>query len=194
MSSPVLGRAGYVPPASTTPTAAPGSVGRRARRSAGSAPRAAASRTGPSAPPSSGSMTWVSGSPRRALHSSRTGPRSVRIRPAYRKPRNGRAAAGQLGEDRPVDVGQDRVDVRLGHVGEWRVGAHPARVRPGIAVAEPLVVARRRQGDRPHAVAHGDDGRFGPVQPFLDDDPRPVAPAVQLVERAGRVRARARGP
>ena len=98
-------------------------------------------------------MTWVSGSPKRALHSSRTGPSAVRMRPAYNAPRNGVAATGQLAQDRDVEAGDELRGALVGQVGQRRVRTHPAGVRATVAVEQALVVARQRQGDGALAVA-----------------------------------------
>ena len=69
-----------------------------------------------------------------------------------------RAAPRQLREDRPVDGREDPLDRLVAEVGQRRVGTHAAGVRTQVAVAQALVVARRRQrhgfapvADRDHA-------------------------------------------
>ena len=63
-------------------------------------PRAAASRIGPSATASRGRIACVSGSPKRALHSSRTGPSVGEHQAGVERATERGAAAGQLGQDR----------------------------------------------------------------------------------------------
>ena len=64
------------------------------------------------------------------------------------------------------------VDRRVVEVGQRRVRAHAAGVRAAVAVAQPLVVAGRGQGDRAGPVAHGDDARLAALEPRLDDEGR----------------------
>ncbi len=137
-------------------TAAPGSVG-TAVRPAGSEPRAAASRIGPSAVARRGRIACVSGSPKRALHSSRIGPVGGQHEPGVQRATERGPASGQLGQDRPVDRLEQGHGLVVGQVRDRAVGAHPAGIRAGVAVAEPLVVARDGQGDRLATVAQGDE-------------------------------------
>ncbi len=87
----------------------PGRVGSRPSRGPRSAsaaarsPRAAASRSGPSATASRGRIACVSGSPKRALHSSSTRPVVGQHQARVERATERGAAAGQLREDRPVE-------------------------------------------------------------------------------------------
>ena len=71
-----------------------------------------------------------------------------------------------------MDRLEDSVDRGVIEVGQWRVGTHPARVRSEVVVAEPLVVAGRRQCDRGRAVADRDDARLATGQSLLDHEGR----------------------
>ena len=50
------------------------------------------------------------------------------------------------------------------------VRAHAAGVRPGVALADALVVLRGRHGDDRAAIAEGHERHFLAVEAFLDDD------------------------
>ena len=91
-------------------------------------PRAAARSSGPSGSASRGRITWVSGSPNRALHSSRTGPVRGEHQASVERATERGAAAGQLGQDRPVEALEQLVGL-VGEVRQRAVGAHPAGVR-----------------------------------------------------------------
>ena len=75
-----------------------------------SRPRAAASSNGPSATARRGRITWVSGSPKRALNSSSRGPSAVSIRPGVERAAERRAASGELAKDRSVEPLDDVLD------------------------------------------------------------------------------------
>ena len=183
-SSPSIGVAGARPPRVASRRQddrrrlAPGSVGQppRRRRSARAAPResprAAASSSGPSAPPSRGRIAWVSGSPKRALNSSRTRPVRGQHQPGVQGAAERRPAPGQLGQDRPVEA-STRIRRRrvVGQVRQRAVGPHAAGVRPGVAVERAACGRARRQGHGVAAVADRDDARLGTGQPLLDDAP-----------------------
>jgi hypothetical protein len=78
------------------------------------------------------------------------------------------AAALQLGQ-RGLDVLlHDLVDQALGQVGDRRVGAHASGVRPGVAVAHPLVVAGDAHQRGPLAVAEREDRQLGAGHALLD--------------------------
>ena len=53
-----------------------------------------------------------------------------------------------------------------------RIRAHAAGIRAGVAIADALVVLRRRHRQRGHAIHHRDETGFLAVQEFLDDDAR----------------------
>jgi hypothetical protein len=59
-----------------------------------------------------------------------------------------------------------------------RVAAHPAGVRPLVAVADPLVVLRRRERDGTLAVAERQERDLFAVEELLDDDLRRAEAAV----------------
>ncbi len=80
------------------------------------------------------------------------------------------AAAGQFGEDRAVESGDEIVRRLVREVGQGRVRAHAAGVRPGVAVPEPLVISRDRQRQRVPTVTHSDQARLASFEPLLDDD------------------------
>ena len=95
-------------------------------------------------------MTCVSGSPSRALHSSRTravvGEHQAGVQEAAER----RAAAGQLGQDRPVERSTRIASTAVvGQVGQRAEGAHPAGVRARVAVARAACGRGRRQRERP---------------------------------------------
>ena len=124
-----------------------------------------------------GISTWVSGSPNRALNSSTRGPRSVSISPANRQPTNGvprRASSSTTGWWIAFD---ELGDV---HPGDRRVGAHPAGVRPGVAVLGALVVLRRAERERARPVAEGEERDLGPFEELLDHDRLPERAAAAI--------------
>ena len=112
------------------------------------------------------------------------------------RPDERRPAPAQLGEDRHVDLAQDRDEERLGQVGERRVGAHATGVRSVVAVAEALVVAGSRQGDHVPAVRDRDDARLASDQSLLDQDdlvrPGPEEPLEVRLDHRGVARDRGR--
>ena len=81
------------------------------------------------------------------------------------------APAGELGEQRQVERRHDPCHGVIRQVRQRAVGAHPAGVRAGIAVTQPLVVAGSRQGEGRDPVGEGDDARLRTAQPLLDHDP-----------------------
>ena len=151
---------------------------RRARRPAGAAP---------GRPPGGAGSTCVSGSPKRALHSRRTGPSAVSIRPAYSAPRNGvprRASSARIGRWKASRIAST---ASSGRSVERAERAHAAGVRAAVAVEQALVVARDRERERVAAVAQGDDAGLGPCEPFLDHDPRrPACARAPAAERGDR--------
>ena len=56
-----------------------------------------------------------------------------------------------------------------------RIGAHASGVRPGIAVAQPLVILAGCERKHMTAVGHRNEARFLAVHEFLDDDTRGAA-------------------
>ena len=82
------------------------------------------------------------------------------------RPDERRAASGQFGQHRPVHD----VDDVLGIHGHRRVRAHPARVRPRVAVPDTLEVLRGRKRDRTHAVAECEHRDFLALQELFDHD------------------------
>ena len=75
-------------------------------------------------------------------------------------------------EHGPDDLGLDPLADGVGDDRGRRVGAHPARVGPGVALADPLVVLGRREEHV--ALAVGEDEHAGLLAPekVLDDDRR----------------------
>ena len=144
------GRPGSRRPRARSPTVAPsrtgsrdGSVGRDRRRGPRRAAAGPAARRGGAGSPGSRGRRagrWYSSRTRAVGGQHQAGVQEA----AERDP-----AAGQLGEDRDVDRLDDGVDRRIVEVRQRRVGAHAAGVRAAVPVAQPLVVARRRQGDAP---------------------------------------------
>ena len=78
-----------------------------------------------------------------------------------------RAAPGELVDDRLVDALDELGDI---HRGDRRVGAHPAGVRPGVAVLGALVVLRGAERERARPVAEGEERDLGPFEQLLDHD------------------------
>src|SRR5437588_12799907 len=62
------------------------------------------------------------------------------------------------------------LDLQLLEPGNWGVGAHTSGVRPFVAVEGTLVVLSRREGQRPPAVADGEQRELGAFQQLLDDN------------------------
>ncbi len=52
-----------------------------------------------------------------------------------------------------------------------REGSHAAGVRPLVAVERPLVILRRRQDPRAHAIGQDEERGLAPAQELLDDHP-----------------------
>ncbi len=66
-----------------------------------------------------------------------------------------------------------------------RIGAHPTGVRPGIAIAQALVVAGRANGNHLGAAHQGKDGDLAPGEPLFQDQLRTGPRAVQQVVDRG---------
>ena len=99
-----------------------------------------------------------------------------------------RAAARQLVDDGLVDGGDDAGHERVG-LRHRRVGAHAAGVRAGVAVADPLVVARRSERHGALAVAQRQQRELLAGHELLHDH-RKVAEAVgdeHVLERRARL-------
>src|SRR4029079_5271081 len=79
-------------------------------------------------------------------------------------------ATRQLGQDRAVEALDELVGCVIRQVFEWAVCPHPARIRPDIEIAEPLVVAREGQGECLLAVAERDQTRLTSLESLLDED------------------------
>ncbi len=73
-----------------------------------------------------------------------------------------RAALHELAEHRQVHPLEYLARLVVRDVGQRREGAHAARVRPGVAVPDPLVVAGRREGDCGLAGGDGEERSSGP--------------------------------
>ena len=82
-----------------------------------------------------------------------------------------RAAARELVDHRLVHAG-DRSATSASASGHRRVAAHAAGVRAGVAVADPLVVARRGERDGALAVAQREQRELVAVEELLDHDRR----------------------
>ena len=105
------------------------------------------------------------------MHSRRTGPPVGQDQAGVEEADEWRADAGELVEDRAVDRGDDVGRLVRHEVLERAVGPHPAGVRSRVAVTEPLVVARRREGHGRVAVGQCDHRRLRTEQPPLQDHP-----------------------
>lgn len=81
------------------------------------------------------------------------------------------APAAQLRQRRVHHVAHHVVDQIRRGPRQRRVRAHAARVRPGVAVADPLEVLRRQQRHRRLAVGDHEQGDLGTGQVLLDHHP-----------------------
>ena len=81
--------------------------------------------------------------------------------PRVERAREGRPPALHLGDHRPVDPVEQLVGQRVGDVGHRRDRAHPPRVGPGVALADRLVVPRRREAGHGAAVRDGEQRHLG---------------------------------
>ena len=79
-----------------------------------------------------------------------------------------RALPRHFGQRRADDPLHRRLLQRRRKHRRRRIGAHAAGVRPGIAVAHPLVVLRRAERQRVRAVAQREQADFLADQAFLD--------------------------
>ena len=114
--------------------------------------------------------------------------------PAYRQPLESGTPAVELGERRQHDLAPDPLEQRRGGRRHRRVGAHAAGVRAGVALAESLVVLRRRQEGHLLAVRQAEDGEFLSQEKRLDHDGASrVAEAALAEHGAHRVRRLAPG-
>ncbi len=98
-----------------------------------------------------------------------------------------RALALELLHHGLEDAHADVLDPRRVDVLDRRIRAHAARVGAGVALADALVVARRRERERGLAVAQREQRQLGALEELLDDD-RDVAEALVL-EHLGQRRA-----
>ena len=118
----------------------------RAAATPSSSPRQQASASSARSSSSSGSTACASGSPNRQLNSSRRGPSAVSISPAYSTPTYGVPCARRWSSTGWMNVAVSS-SAECAHGGR-RVRAHPAGVRAGVGLADPLVVLRDRQRQR----------------------------------------------
>src|SRR6266542_609316 len=174
MASPATGFAGYPSAARTTPIAARGSI---SSRTCERSPRAAASSAGTMSP----ATRIMSGcvSPRVELEDAQ--PPRREHEPRVERAAEGAAAPRELPQGR-----QEHALLHLArhlgrHVRRGREGAHAAGVRSLIAVADALVVLRRREEPHALAVRERDHARLGALEPLLDDDLR-AGPAVDAAD------------
>ena len=126
----------------------PGDRGPRRGGSARARPRAWA-RSPASRGPRSARCIRAGRGRRRSASGRRTGPRGTASRDAPARPGSGRWNAARRSSARVV-----------GQVRQRAVGTHPTGVRPVVAIAQPLVIARQRERDRIAPVAHGDEARL----------------------------------
>ena len=130
------------PPPPPRPIAAPASLpsghGHR---------RATPSNALASSPSSSGRMTCASGSPKRALNSSTIGPCGGQHQPGVEHAAIRRPVARHPPGDRLEDLGHRRARARRRRTTAPGVARPCRRCSAGVPVAEPLVVAGRRQRD-----------------------------------------------
>src|SRR4028118_1377548 len=181
ISSPECDESGYPSEASTTQTVlSADQTSSRPARSSSPAAIMISSRS----EPRRGSITWVSGSPQRQLHSKAFGPGSGSDAVAVGPGLGGRGAGvGQARVGRPykgevVDGGADDVleDGRVGgglHPHDRGVRPHPPGVRPLVLVVSPLVVLGREEGKDLAPVRDDEDRSLPPFQAILYDDPLP---------------------
>ena len=116
---------------------------------------------------SRGRIDWVSGSPKRQLNE-HARPVVGEHEPGVEAADEGRPARSELLDHRPVHGLDELLDVRVGESRHGRVRAHPARVRPGIAVAGPLEVLRGRERQQAVAVGHHQQRDLLALEQLLD--------------------------
>ena len=115
----------------------------------------------------------VSGSPKRQLNSSTLGVPSGCDHDAGVQEAEVRRAFARERRDRGQHhLAHDALVHRRGHDRRGRIGAHAAGVRAVVAVAQALVVLRRRERQHGAAVDHRDEAGFLALEEFLDDDAR----------------------
>ena len=134
----------------------------------------------------------VSGSPKRALNSSTSGPSAVSIRPAYRHAAKRRPAPRHLVQHRRD--ARSTTCVQRSASSDRRAGStRPCRRCWGRCRRRRRACGPRgRQRAHALAVAEGEHAKAPRPQPLLDQHPRSGAPKPSLDERAHR-RARLRG-
>ena len=79
-----------------------------------------------------------------------------------------RAAPRELAQHGQVDGLEDLLRLGVGDVGQRRERAHPAGVRAGVAVADPLVVAGGRKRDGRLAGGDREDRQLRPLEQLFD--------------------------
>lgn len=87
-----------------------------------------------------------------------------------RRQREGRTVLAHAVDRRLDDGALDLVDDGLGRGRRGRVRAHAARVGARVALADALVVLRRRERERRVAVREGEDRQLLAREELLDDD------------------------
>ncbi len=81
----------------------------------------------------------------------------------------GCAALGHQVDDGLMNSGGQRARGCLVDSGHWRIGAHPARIGPLVALEDALEVACRCHGQRAHSVAQRQQRQLLADQKLLDD-------------------------
>ena len=135
-----------------------------------SRPFAAASSSGPEGRGEPGQDHLCLGVAEPCVALEQDGPIGGEHQPGIERATERGAAPGQLREQRPVEPFDEVVRGLVGEVLERTVGTHPTGVRPGVEVAQALVVAGHGQRQRFLAIADGDQARLTPLESLLDDD------------------------
>src|SRR5439155_3538014 len=82
----------------------------------------------------------------------------------------------------------DGLSKRLGQQLVGRVGAHPAGIRPLVAIKNAFVVARRHQRRIAAAVGHHDERQLVAFETFLQKDALPARSEERRVGKEGNSR------
>jgi hypothetical protein len=99
-------------------------------------------------------------------------PRAVlgQHQPGVEQTREGRVPPRQLGQHRPVNDLEQLFDLWLGEAGYRRVGAHAARVRAGVTLADSLEVLRWSEGHCVLAIAEREQRDLLTLEQLLDQE------------------------
>ncbi len=113
-----------------------------------------------------GSTACVSGSPKRQLYSIEARAVGSQHQPGVQHTDVGRSGRREVVDDRLHERAQQVVGLVRHRGGRER--AHPAGVRTGVTLADPLVVLGERQGDRCGAVAQREHRALGADELLLE--------------------------